>query len=116
MASRAAVLLAAAMLLIMAATAAAPPGTAPPPSDPPVAEPPAGQLLVAAASLQDPRFRHSVVLLVRHDKTGALGIIINRLLAERPLAELLAGGTGGTGDKAEKGDTAGGTIRVYFGG
>lgn len=92
--------------------------------EPPV-QPAAGQLLVASAELQDPRFRHSVILLVRHDATGAFGIIINRPVAERPLADLLgairdkdapnapdAQGTPG-GRKAEP---AAGTIRVFFGG
>jgi len=49
-----------------------------------------GQLLIASADNGDPRFDHAVILLVRHDKDGALGIIINRPIEERPLASLLA--------------------------
>ncbi len=80
---------------------------------PPVADPPPGQLLVAAATMQDPRFDHSVILLLRHDKTGAFGIVINRPLGERPLAAVLAG----TGGKDSSKDSAiEGTIRVFFGG
>lgn len=48
-----------------------------------------GQLLVAAPDIGDPRFAHAVILLVRHSKAGALGIIINHPIEERPLAELL---------------------------
>src|SRR2546430_9833805 len=49
----------------------------------------AGQLLVATPSMGDPRFDHAVILMVRHDKDGALGILINRPLGTRPLAKLL---------------------------
>jgi len=38
----------------------------------------------------DPRFARTVILMVRHDTDGAFGIVINRPIAERPLAELLA--------------------------
>jgi len=84
------------------------------PSDPqPAAEPPAGQLLIASAQLQDPRFRHSVVLLLRHDASGAFGIIINRPLGEQPIAELL---TGDGSDQDKDDATIEGTIAVFFGG
>jgi putative transcriptional regulator len=49
----------------------------------------AGQLLIASPELEDPHFAHTVILLVRHDETGALGIIINRPVAERSLITLL---------------------------
>ena len=81
---------------------------------PPPALPPPGELLVASAAMQDPRFRHSVVLLLRHDGKGAFGIVINNPLGERPLAALLADtGEDATGDK--DGATLG-TIRVFLGG
>src|ERR1700722_18689802 len=65
---------------------------------PSVTEPPAaqahpslaGQLLIATAEMRDPRFDHAVILVVRHDQSGALGIIINMPAGERPVAELLA--------------------------
>jgi putative transcriptional regulator len=49
----------------------------------------AGQLLIASPENGDPRFDRTVVLLVRHNRSGALGIIINRPIEERPLASLM---------------------------
>jgi putative transcriptional regulator len=37
-----------------------------------------GQLLVASTSLLDPNFRRAVVLIVRHNEEGAVGLILNR--------------------------------------
>ncbi len=37
-----------------------------------------GQFLVASRGLGDPNFARSVVLLLRHDADGAMGIIVNR--------------------------------------
>jgi putative transcriptional regulator len=50
----------------------------------------AGQLLIAAPELRQPIFDHAVILLAQHSREGALGIIINRPLDTRPIAELLA--------------------------
>jgi len=65
--------------------------------------------------MQDPRFRHAVILLLRHDATGAFGIVINRPVAEEPIAKLLdeAGRKGGAnpGDKKPEG-----TVQVFLGG
>jgi len=49
----------------------------------------AGQLLVATEGLQDPRFAHTVVYVVRHDADGAFGPVINRPGPEVRLAPLL---------------------------
>jgi putative transcriptional regulator len=68
----------------------------------------AGQLLIATPEMRDPRFDHAVILVVRHDQSGALGIIINMPAGERPIAELLAA----LGEKSE----ASGTVPVYLGG
>ncbi len=58
-----------------------------------------GQLLVASPEMRDPRFDHAVILVVRHDREGALGLVINMPVWERPLAELLAAiGETGAGD------------------
>src|SRR5256885_3469433 len=48
-----------------------------------------GQLLIAAPTMGDPRFQHTVILMVRHDRNGALGIVINRPVGDRPLASIL---------------------------
>jgi putative transcriptional regulator len=41
-------------------------------------EPLAGRLLVASATLQDPNFARSVVLIGLHSEEGALGLVLNR--------------------------------------
>ena len=46
-----------------------------------------GQLLIAAPRLVDSNFRHAVVLMVQHNESGALGLILNRP-TETPLAEV----------------------------
>lgn len=69
----------------------------------------AGQLLVASPDIGDPRFRHAVILMVQHDRNGALGIVINRPVEELPLAKLM---------QALGQDSKGvsGTVRIYAGG
>lgn len=37
-----------------------------------------GQFLVANPNMPDPRFARTVILMVRHDKSGALGLVINK--------------------------------------
>ena len=51
----------------------------------------AGQLLVATPEMGDPRFSKTVIVMVRHDHTGALGLVINKLIGSSTLADLLAG-------------------------
>jgi putative transcriptional regulator len=68
-----------------------------------------GQLLVAAPTMGDPRFYQTVILLVRHDQNGAMGIVVNRPLGERPLAALLEA----LGDKDA---TAAGSVPIFAGG
>ena len=98
-----------AMLGVLLASAtlavAALPKTEPDPDTGPLA----GQFLVAAPEIDDPRFYHAVILMVRHDKSGAFGIIINHPVGERPLAGLL---------KALGQDATGvtGKVRLYAGG
>lgn len=69
----------------------------------------AGQLLVAAEEMGDPRFVQTVILLVRHDATGAMGLVVNRPIGEVAIAQLLEGvGLDGTGVR--------GDIRLHYGG
>lgn len=42
-----------------------------------------GKLLVAGPALADPNFRRTVVLVLRHDDEGALGVVLNRPLEVR---------------------------------
>jgi putative transcriptional regulator len=69
----------------------------------------AGQILIASPGLRDPRFDHTVILMVRHSAGGALGIVLNRPLGERPLANLLDA----IGEK-DSGIT--GSLRIFSGG
>jgi putative transcriptional regulator len=82
-----------------------------PTGTPPAPEPPSlrGQLLVATEAMRDPRFDHAVILMVRHDRDGAFGIVINRPLGEKPLADVLA--AFGKNDVA-----ATGNVPVFLGG
>jgi putative transcriptional regulator len=48
-----------------------------------------GQLLVATSEMPDPRFARTVIYMVRHDTSGAQGVVVNRPLGEIPLALLL---------------------------
>ncbi|MBV9970515.1 MAG: YqgE/AlgH family protein [Xanthobacteraceae bacterium] len=64
----------------------------------------AGQFLIATPAMRDMRFDHAVILILQHDKDGALGIVINRPLGERPMADLL-------GDKSVPGN-----VQVFVGG
>jgi putative transcriptional regulator len=69
----------------------------------------AGQLLIAAPELHEPIFDHAVILLAKHSRDGALGIVINRPAATTPIAGLL---------KAFGEDASGVTdsVRVFVGG
>jgi putative transcriptional regulator len=68
-----------------------------------------GQLLVASEQLNDPNFRQTVVYLVQHGSDGAMGLVVNRVLAEGPLDRLLESlGHDRSGTGAE--------IRLFYGG
>jgi putative transcriptional regulator len=69
----------------------------------------AGQLLVATPDIGDPRFSRTVILMVQHNKDGALGIVINRPLDEMPIAKLL----GALGLDSKGSD---GSVRLFAGG
>ena len=82
------------------------------PTEPPDVSGPsslAGQLLIASPELREPIFDHAVILLAKHSRDGALGIVINRPGATTPIAGLL---------KAFGEDASGVTdsVRVFLGG
>lgn len=45
----------------------------------------AGKLLVAQPTMRDPRFRRTIVFMAVHTRRGALGFIVNKVAARRPL-------------------------------
>jgi putative transcriptional regulator len=69
----------------------------------------AGQLLIASPDMDDPRFAHAVILMVQHNKDGALGIIINRPVGELSYADLLK-------SICQTGSAASGKVRIFAGG
>ncbi len=69
----------------------------------------AGRLLIATPALSGPPFERTVIVVAQHDRNGALGIVINRPLGERPIAGLLqAAGADSSGVK--------GNVQLYLGG
>jgi putative transcriptional regulator len=68
-----------------------------------------GQLLVALDELRDPRFFHTVIYMVRHDRSGAMGLVINRPLGEVPVSDLL-------NEVGPQPRGSRGKIRVHYGG
>ena len=46
-------------------------------------------ILIASPAIRDPHFDHAVILVVRHNHDGAMGIVINMPTDERPLANIL---------------------------
>jgi putative transcriptional regulator len=68
----------------------------------------AGQFLVATPSVGDARFAGTVILMVRHDTSGAFGLVVNRAAGRGSAAKLLeAVGIAAEGQ---------GQIRVHYGG
>jgi len=88
---------------------ALPRAAAPQPGAPAESASLAGQLLIASPEIGDPRFRHTVILMVRHNRDGALGIVINRPVEERSLASLLEA-------IGESGKGVEGSVRIFAGG
>jgi putative transcriptional regulator len=68
----------------------------------------AGELLIASPQMREP-FDHAVILMARHSRDGALGIVINHPVDSRAIASLL---------KALGADASGITdsVRVFLGG
>lgn len=68
-----------------------------------------GQLLIARPEMNDPRFSRAVIYMVRHDASGALGLIVNRPFKEIPIALLLE-------RLGLPHEGVGGSIRMNYGG
>lgn len=69
----------------------------------------AGEFLVAAPAMGDPRFERTVILIVQHDREGALGIVVNKPAGEQKLESLLEAA-------GEKHAGVAGSVRVFSGG
>ncbi len=69
----------------------------------------AGQFLVATDTLRDPRFARTVIYVVRHDASGAMGLVVNRPVRDMPLAPLLR--KFGLDDRGVTG-----SVRAHYGG
>jgi putative transcriptional regulator len=78
-------------------------------ADPPEIASLTGQLLIAAPTIGDPRFAHTVILMVRHDREGAFGIVINRPVGEGSIASLLEGA-------GEDVSGISGSVKIFSGG
>ena len=68
-----------------------------------------GQLLVATPDMPDPRFERAVIYVIRHDASGAQGLVVNRPLREVPLALLLE-------QMGMESSGVQGTVRLHAGG
>jgi putative transcriptional regulator len=95
-----------ALLLQTALLKAALPGN---PDEAPAPRSLAGQLLVAAPSMDDPRFERTVILIIQHSPDGAVGIVINKPIGETSIASVFEA----LGQKS--GDVSG-DVRVFSGG
>jgi putative transcriptional regulator len=101
----------AAAVLVVLVTAAGV-GLAARPAEPPAAAARSrtqGQLLVATENLYDPRFAQTVIYMIRHDATGALGLVVNRPVGTIPLARVLE-------SLGRDPEGASGEVRVHYGG
>ena len=88
--------------LLGAALPAGPEGAPAPPSL-------AGQFLVATPEMGDPDFERTVILIVEQDRTGAVGIVLNRPIGEQTYVSLLEA-------VGETGAGVTGSVRVFAGG
>lgn len=68
-----------------------------------------GQLLIAMPGMGDPRFEHSVVYMCAHSDEGAMGLIVNKPVADLEFDDLLLQ----LGIERETGDNG---VDIHFGG
>jgi putative transcriptional regulator len=69
----------------------------------------AGQFLVATETLRDPRFARTVIYIVRHEASGAMGLVVNRPVRDMPLGPMLR--KFGLDDRGVTG-----SVRAHYGG
>lgn len=100
------------LLLLLFAALTAPAalfGAAPATVDTPQGQFLTGQFLVATPEMGDPRFRETVILMIRHNKDGAMGLIINRPAGDQKLSQILQ-------DLGDSGEGVTGNLPLYLGG
>jgi putative transcriptional regulator len=81
----------------------------PNPDEPPARPLLAGHLLVAAPAMRDPHFERAVILIVQHDRGGAVGIVINKPIGKTSIASLFE-------TPGQRGRDVPGEVRVFSGG
>ena len=84
-------------------------GAAPATVDTPQGQFLTGQFLVATPEMGDSRFRETVILMVRHSKDGAMGLVINRPAGDQKMSRILQ-------DLGDNGEGATGNVPLYLGG
>ena len=75
-----------------------------------------GQLLIAAPDLTDRNFSRTVVYMLSHDESGALGLVVNEPMGEVPLQLLLKGLRSEEAEPEQGPGTPGEKILVHYGG
>ena len=68
-----------------------------------------GQILVATTRMNDPRFIQTIIYMIKHNKEGAMGLVINRPLASGPITDLLK-------SFGLESNNASGEITIHYGG
>ncbi len=68
-----------------------------------------GKLLAAAPGMPDPNFAGTIIYIAQHDDTGAMGVVINKIVGQGPVVDLLR--ALGLPTKGVKGD-----IDIHYGG
>ena len=68
-----------------------------------------GRLLVATNQIGDPRFAKTVIYVLHHDSSGAMGLIVNRRVAQWSFKRLLS-------EMGQDGTTIEGELDVLYGG
>ena len=71
-----------------------------------------GLVLVASETMPDPRFQETVIYLVDHDESGAIGFVVNKPTATGPVAALLDQ----LGIEHDRDEARGDSIILHYGG
>ena len=75
-----------------------------------------GQLLVASPAMADPHFARTVILMVRHNANGAIGLVVDRQMGSTTLSNILRESGLEVDQALAQSEEDGTKIRVYYGG